>query len=35
MFHAQNYYLDTFKEEAARIGEYIGKQAPKVTQPTR
>jgi AhpD family alkylhydroperoxidase len=35
MIHAQNYDLEKFKEEAARIGEFMGKQAPKVAQPIR
>ena len=26
MIHAQNYDLDTFKEEAAKIGEHLGKK---------
>ncbi len=35
MIHAQNYDLEKFKEEVARIGEYMGKQASKVAQPIR
>ena len=35
MIHAQNYDMDKFKEEVSRIGEYMGKQATKVTQPIR
>lgn len=35
MLHAQNYDLDRFKQEAAQIGEYLGKRSVKVAEPMR
>jgi AhpD family alkylhydroperoxidase len=35
MIHAQNYDMEKFRDEAARIGEFMGKQEKKIAQPIR